>query len=57
MIRLYRVRASAAPEGDLRDINVCLIHAGEILRVMEFLLNQDPSGGMVDPILGVSAEL
>ncbi|KLO16068.1 hypothetical protein SCHPADRAFT_870268 [Schizopora paradoxa] len=52
MIRLYSVRASAAPGGDLRDINVCLIHAGEILRVMEFLLNQDHSSDMVDPILG-----
>lgn len=56
MIRLYSVRASAAPGGDLRDINVCLIHAGEILRVMEFLLSHDQSGDMVDPILGVSAQ-
>lgn len=52
MIMLHNVRAAVATEGDFNSANICLVHAGEILRILERI--NDGITGTLDPIVGVS---
>lgn len=55
MLQLYNARTVSAAEGDLRDANVCLVHAVKILNVLEALAEGTNNGAMpvLDPIIGV----
>lgn len=52
MIQIHHARAYAGEEPDMEAINVTLVHAGEVVRILEII--GDTQGGQLDPILGVS---
>ena len=54
MIRLHEVRDAASSDNDLTAANACLVHATEILRVLEYISNDAEYANMMDAIIAVS---
>lgn len=54
MLTLHTVRASEVSPGDLSATNSALVHASEIVKILEKLCETDQNTIIRDPILSVS---